>query len=322
MLVVAVYEDMDVLNVAPISAAPVCGAKSVYSNHDATYMRRLSATRPQPHTDNLQHSELPPCLETLQTTCHPHRIFLMDSDTPFVFPIAESPADGASTAASPGFGSPGDSAVATSSRKRKASRRDPVTRTACARCRQSKVKCDGVHPTCSRCMASKKHCVYDVPQENMTRMQFMQAELRMKQQRYEGMQALFELLRMGEHAYACELLARIRLGEPLETLVDSLNVSTQDAPAAPPSDGHSDSTISPSIRSSDTASPIFMHSTPDNSLQRSQNLPYYSHPLPIVSEDLEGDDAASVRAEVARLRMAHSGMPQVSFGGINWPGPL
>lgn len=40
--------------------------------------------------------------------------------------------------------------------------------------------------------------------------------------------------------------------------------------------------------------------------------------LPEVNESVDQEDAARVRAQVARLREGRTGVPQITFGGITW----
>lgn len=83
------------------------------------------------------------------------------------------------------------------------------------------LQCDGKRPICHRCERLGVECVYDVEQEGSTRMQNLKQLLTRKTEDYDHLLLLFSALRWGTDSEAAGLLARVRLGEALPTLIQS-----------------------------------------------------------------------------------------------------
>ncbi|KAK3052587.1 hypothetical protein LTR09_006442 [Extremus antarcticus] len=206
-----------------------------------------------------------------------------------------------------------------STTKRKQRPRSGVTRTACSRCRRSKVKCDGRHPICSRCLLQNEQCIYDVPEEGMTRMQHMTSELKTKQQKFTGMLHLLENLRSTSDAEAANLLARLRFGEPVESIISTLGPAPMEGPPeggggmryakmgfrSPSNLGQG--MISPELHDSNISMPMTLQKSPHPpqmyQSNPSTNVPYHVH------DEMEGQEATDVRAEASRLRGIYGGTP-------------
>jgi len=83
------------------------------------------------------------------------------------------------------------------------------------------MQCDGKRPICHRCERLGVECVYDVEQEGSTRMQNLKQLLTRKTEDYDHLLLLFSALLWGTDSEAAGLLARVRLGEALSTLIQS-----------------------------------------------------------------------------------------------------
>ncbi|CZT24310.1 uncharacterized protein RCC_10031 [Ramularia collo-cygni] len=99
-------------------------------------------------------------------------------------------------------------------------------RHACLSCRTDKVKCSGVHPMCSRCKTRSLDCSYDVPLENMTKMQHLRSKITEQERRLVHIGQIFDILQNGTDSEAAEALARLRMGEKMEEVVNSMRLRT------------------------------------------------------------------------------------------------
>ncbi len=61
-------------------------------------------------------------------------------------------------------------------------------------------------------------------------MQHMTSELKTKQQKFTGMLHLLENLRSTSDAEAANLLARLRFGEPVESIISTLGPAPMEGP--------------------------------------------------------------------------------------------
>ncbi|KAK5173431.1 uncharacterized protein LTR77_002112 [Saxophila tyrrhenica] len=113
--------------------------------------------------------------------------------------------------------------------RKKPSKRESLTRNACADCRRSKCKCDGERPVCARCAKRNTDCVYDVPDDGITKMQLLAQQLKSVDHQHQPLVNLFEALTSLPKPQADALLVRIRSGEELVDITASLK---QNAPSA------------------------------------------------------------------------------------------
>ncbi|KAK3618326.1 hypothetical protein LTR56_024720 [Elasticomyces elasticus] len=133
----------------------------------------------------------------------------------------------------------------------KKTRRLPMTRHACIRCRELKAKCNGKRPICARCAASYNRCVYDVVDEGVTRLQHVQQKLHSKTFELDRMAAVLQSLRGSNDNEAAETVAALRRGDSLESIMAAL----PQHPIYPPEDV-ADSSFSRSLRSTYTADAV------------------------------------------------------------------
>lgn len=90
------------------------------------------------------------------------------------------------------------------------------------------MQCDGRRPRCTRCEGHSSECVYDVIQEGMTRMQSMQKAVDDKTEDHRRLMSFLELLRYGSDHEAAALLARLRFGESIDSLVAAAEATQED----------------------------------------------------------------------------------------------
>nr|OQO32514.1 hypothetical protein B0A51_00923 [Rachicladosporium sp. CCFEE 5018] len=134
---------------------------------------------------------------------------------------------------------------------RKRKKAEPV-KSACAQCQKRKTKCSGDRPTCRFCVERGLECSWDI-RDGLTRTADLKQKLqdangrgdtlkrllsdeanrgaavRQKleaaEERQEDLTRLMEAMRSSTDEVSTMLLARLRLGEPIKTLIDSLRVS-------------------------------------------------------------------------------------------------
>jgi hypothetical protein len=176
-------------------------------------------------------------------------------------------------------------------------------------------------------------------------MQFMHLELQRKTNWLNAAMALLEFLRSQPDQEAAELLARLRLGESIESLI-RLYVPNGQSPEADaavtvpfsvpqhgltypvilpfndnsfrsPSSAFSESAVSPSLLSPSLSSPLMLRSASTPSSTFDYNA-MQMNALPEVDESADSEEVARLRAEAARLRKGRTGFPQITFGGITW----
>lgn len=82
---------------------------------------------------------------------------------------------------------------------------------ACAACRTRKTKCDGKRPQCSECVTRDSCCRYTETESTQTK------------RRHADLEELFGLLRTLPEEDAFELLARIRAGSDVHSLLESIH---------------------------------------------------------------------------------------------------
>ncbi|KAI1759118.1 hypothetical protein GGR53DRAFT_524116 [Hypoxylon sp. FL1150] len=82
--------------------------------------------------------------------------------------------------------------------------------------------CDGNRPACGRCKKSGDACLYEVNRRDILKLQMLSDNEIARLQNFE---LVFGALQSGTDQQAAELLAQIRLGEPVDTLASALNPS-------------------------------------------------------------------------------------------------
>lgn len=105
-------------------------------------------------------------------------------------------------------------------------------------------KCSGTHPICTRCTArslvstlnvsnsiaadslATQACSWDVPEEGITKTQHLQHKLAEQSARLDQVNAMVHILRHGTDKVATEALARLRIGETVDEVLQL--VGTQD----------------------------------------------------------------------------------------------
>lgn len=98
----------------------------------------------------------------------------------------------------------------------------PQVQNACGSCRQKKVKCTGKLPVCSRCAERGIECVYDVPEEGMTKTKHLRNQLSVQTRELERATAILRALQSGTESQAIETLAQLRTGQSMDHLLRNL----------------------------------------------------------------------------------------------------
>ncbi|KAF9697840.1 hypothetical protein EKO04_004296 [Ascochyta lentis] len=123
-------------------------------------------------------------------------------------------------AIAPASDEPGEQRSAPGGRKRR-----QAVAVACVQCRSGKAKCDGIRPRCTRCKDNDFACQYDVA-EGVSRAERMKLLKRdSMSSRVEQMERVINALRSGSDIQASTLLARLRLGERVDDVANSLPAS-------------------------------------------------------------------------------------------------
>ncbi|KAK6443232.1 hypothetical protein LTR95_000056 [Oleoguttula sp. CCFEE 5521] len=140
-----------------------------------------------------------------------------------------------------------DSEIASRMRKKA----EPV-KSACAQCQKRKTKCSGDRPICRFCSDRGLECSWDIGDgmtrtadlkqklhaatgrgeklkrllsDEATRGAAVRQKLEAAEERQEDLNRLMEAMRSSTDQVSTMLLARLRLGEPIEDLIDSVRVS-------------------------------------------------------------------------------------------------
>ncbi|RSM18698.1 hypothetical protein CDV31_002418 [Fusarium ambrosium] len=128
-----------------------------------------------------------------------------------------------SLAPKPG-GAPGPDLAAARKASRVAvasSRKTSTTNHACVQCRRTKTKCDGRHP-CSRCQFNGHECAYDTRTLSGDRLNRLTHAFNQQKDRLQQLETILAAMRTGTDAEAAEVMAYIRIGEPVESIVSYL----------------------------------------------------------------------------------------------------
>jgi hypothetical protein len=99
---------------------------------------------------------------------------------------------------------------------------EPV-KSACVQCQKRKTKCSGQRPVCRFCSDRNLECSWDIG-DGLTRTADLKRKLQEATGLSEDLDTLVDAMRYGSDDVSTMLLARLRLGEPLEDLVAALRV--------------------------------------------------------------------------------------------------
>lgn len=94
-------------------------------------------------------------------------------------------------------------------------------RSACTRCQKRKAKCTGQRPTCQYCLDRNLDCVYEV-EDGWTRTEDLKKKLLESRGETKDFRELFEMLRNSTDHEATTMLARLRLGHPMQDLFEAV----------------------------------------------------------------------------------------------------
>lgn len=97
-------------------------------------------------------------------------------------------------------------------------------RSACKRCQHRKAKCSGTRPACTYCVEHQLDCSYSVA-EGTTRTNDLKRKLKESEIRAHAFGRVLAVMREGNIHQATEVLARLRLGESLRIVLQSLPTS-------------------------------------------------------------------------------------------------
>ncbi|KAM6532496.1 hypothetical protein FSOLCH5_001919 [Fusarium solani] len=101
------------------------------------------------------------------------------------------------------------------------SRKTSTTNHACVQCRRTKTKCDGRHP-CARCQFNGHTCAYDTRTLSGDRLNKLTHAFNQQKDRLQQLETILAAMRTGTDAEAAEVMAWIRIGEPVESIVSYL----------------------------------------------------------------------------------------------------
>ncbi|KIW07185.1 hypothetical protein, variant [Verruconis gallopava] len=118
-------------------------------------------------------------------------------------------------------------------KKTRASRQQVAV--ACLPCQKRKCRCDGKRPVCSTCVTRGKDCEYNID-EGMSRVAHLKEKNKTLEETSKELQAVIEILRKGSDSDAAAVLARLRVGHSIASILKeaetnaSSSRSTQDSP--------------------------------------------------------------------------------------------
>ncbi|KAM0207699.1 hypothetical protein ACHAPQ_006589 [Fusarium lateritium] len=96
--------------------------------------------------------------------------------------------------------------------------RKSTTNHACVLCRKTKTRCDGRQP-CARCQSSSNVCTYDTKTLSGERLNRLTHAFNEQKGRLSHLETILAAMRTGTDAEAAELMAWIRIGESVESIV-------------------------------------------------------------------------------------------------------
>jgi hypothetical protein len=101
---------------------------------------------------------------------------------------------------------------------------EPV-KSACFQCRKRKTKCTGQRPACQYCKDLNLDCLWEAS-EGLTRMEDMRQQLRSVTTNLHNLEAIVSKMRNGTDEEATMVLARLRLGAPIEEVVQAIGTES------------------------------------------------------------------------------------------------
>jgi hypothetical protein len=111
---------------------------------------------------------------------------------------------------------------ASSAQTAKARRKSKPVRSACAQCRRMKTKCSGNRPSCRLCSNRGSGCSWDVD-NGLTRTAGLKKQLREAVRRSNDLHELVDAMRGGTDEVSSMLLAKLRIGVSLESLLTGIH---------------------------------------------------------------------------------------------------
>lgn len=101
---------------------------------------------------------------------------------------------------------------------RASSSRKTAANHACVQCRKTKTRCDGKQP-CARCQSGSNVCTYDTKTLSGERLNRLTHAFNEQKGRLNHLETILAAMRGGTDAEAAELMAWIRIGESVESVV-------------------------------------------------------------------------------------------------------
>jgi hypothetical protein len=98
-------------------------------------------------------------------------------------------------------------------------------KSACFQCRKRKTKCTGQRPVCQYCKDCNLDCFWETS-EGLTRMEDMRQQLRSVMNNLDNLEAIVGEMRNGTDEEATMVLARLRLGAPIEEVVQAISAES------------------------------------------------------------------------------------------------
>jgi hypothetical protein len=136
--------------------------------------------------------------------------------------LDEPPGSGRRRASKLTDGAESDASSDQTGRTRK--KAEPV-KSACVQCQKRKTKCSGQRPVCRFCSDRNLECSWDIG-DGLTRTADLKRKLQEATGRSEDLDTLVDAMRYGTDEVSTMLLARLRLGEPIEDLVTALRTDS------------------------------------------------------------------------------------------------
>ncbi|KAL7624722.1 hypothetical protein AAE478_006293 [Parahypoxylon ruwenzoriense] len=218
------------------------------------------------------------------------------------------------------------------------STRKNLTRNACSSCKVKKAKCDGNRPTCGRCQKIGDTCLYKVNRRDIVKLQLLSD---IDTARLQDFELVFGILQNGTHQQVAEILAQIRLGQSIETIASTSNLSNVLPSASTPSKQPmtmmgpgSTTTGNESSDSSTTGSQSFLdllfdrndyptdNTVPDNTLIDQESVPSFAaNPVPEAtsSRPVGSDRTYTLPMSTAPIPSPPYSLPSNHLGSLPFP---
>ena len=131
--------------------------------------------------------------------------------------------DQSSQSAGPSAALPSFQATAKIKKKTKGSRQQIAV--ACLPCQRRKCRCDGTRPICNTCVRRGKTCEYNVD-EGLSRVAHLKEKNKELEEDSKDLRLVIELLRKGSDSDAAAVLARLRVGQTVSSIVQASQGAT------------------------------------------------------------------------------------------------